>query len=167
MSNSTSDDARDEFILQERLGGRSARSISKELHCTVGEVHAALDRVLPTLDQAARLRHISLDLHRLDGLLEVFYKRAIEKVDTQAGLCVVKILERKAALLGLDAAQRIDLAIQPKEAETGFEKVRQAIYAVARGPDYQPKLSGDDNGSGNGNDNGSGNGSSEPLDPKH
>jgi hypothetical protein len=102
MTDSTSDDVRDDLILQERLSGRSARSIGKELRCTVGEVNAALDRTLPQIDNSARLLQISLDLHRLEGLLETFYKRAIEKVDCQAGLCVVKILERKAALLGLD-----------------------------------------------------------------
>jgi hypothetical protein len=57
-------------------------------------VDAALDRVLPTLDNAARLRHVSLDLNRLDGLLETFYKRAIEKVDSRAALACVKIMER-------------------------------------------------------------------------
>jgi len=138
MTDSPSDDARDDFILQERLSGRSARSISKELHCAVGDVHAALDRVLPTLDQSTRLRHISLDLHRLEGLLEVFYKRAIEKQDVQAGLCVVKILERKSALLGLDAAQRIDLAVQSKPAETGYEKITATLMQLKHGPQWQP-----------------------------
>jgi len=96
MTNPTSDDARDDFILQERLSGKSARAISKQLRCTVGEVDAALDRVLPKIDNAARQRHVSLDLNRLDGLLETFYKRAIENVDAQAGLLCVKIMERKA-----------------------------------------------------------------------
>jgi hypothetical protein len=44
MTDPTSD-GRDDFILQERLAGRSARSIGKELRCTVGEVDAALDRL--------------------------------------------------------------------------------------------------------------------------
>src|SRR5262249_4642794 len=62
-----------------------------------------LDHVLPKIDNAARQRHVSLDLNRLDGLLETFYKRAIENVDAQAGLLCVKIMERKAAMLGLDS----------------------------------------------------------------
>jgi hypothetical protein len=73
------DDARDDFILQERLSGRSARSISKELRCTVGEVDASLDRTLPKITNDAKRRLIALDLDRLDGLIEVFYKRAIER----------------------------------------------------------------------------------------
>src|SRR5262249_39932341 len=133
MTDPISDDGRDDFILQERLAGRSARSISKELRCTVGEVNAALDRTLPQIDNAMRLRHISLDLHRLEGLLETFYKRAIEKVDVQAGLCVVKILERKAALLGLDQPTKLDIVtVQAQEEPSSFERLHEVIMRIAR-----------------------------------
>jgi len=88
------DDARDDFILQERLSGRSARSISKELRCTVADVDASLDRTLPKITNEAKRRIIALDLDRLDELLKVFFTRAVEKVDAQAGLLVVKILEK-------------------------------------------------------------------------
>ena len=145
MTDPTSDDGRDDFILQERLSGRSARSISKELRCTVGEVNASLDRTLPQIDNAARLRHISLDLSRLDGLIETFYKRAIEKADCQAGLCVVKILERKAALLGLDSPQKLDIVTaQAQEAPTGFEKIHEMILRISRkGDNGQADAGGD------------------------
>jgi hypothetical protein len=133
MSDSTSDDVRDDFILQERLAGRSARSISKELRCTVGEVDAALDRVLPKLDNAARLRHIALDIARLDALLKTFLARAVEKADAQAGLLCVKILERKAALLGLDTPQKLDIvAVQAQEGPSSFEKIHEMIMRISR-----------------------------------
>src|SRR5262249_7328436 len=92
MTDPGSDDGRDDFVLQERVSGRSARSIAKQLNLTVGEVNASLDRTLPQIDNAMRLRHISLDLQRLDELLKVFFARATEKADAQAGLLVVKIL---------------------------------------------------------------------------
>ena len=69
MTDPTSDDGRDDFILQERLSARSARSIGKQLRLTVGEVDASLDRTLPTIDNDARRRYVALDLNRLDGLL--------------------------------------------------------------------------------------------------
>jgi hypothetical protein len=72
MTDPTSDDDRDDFILQERLSGRSARSIGKQLRLTVGEVDASLDRTLPTIDNDARGRYVALDLNRLDGLLGRF-----------------------------------------------------------------------------------------------
>jgi hypothetical protein len=126
------DDARDDFILQERLSGRSARSISKELHCTTADVDASLDRTLPKITNDAKRRIIALDLDRLDELLKVFFTRAVEKVDAQAGLLVVKILERKAALLGLDSPQKLDIVqVQAQEQPSSFDKIRDAIMRVA------------------------------------
>jgi hypothetical protein len=128
------DDARDDFILQERLSGRSARSISKELRCTVGEVDESLDRTLPKITNEAKRRLIALDLDRLDGLIEVFYKRAIEKVDAQAGLLVVKIL----ALLGLDSPQKLDVVqVQASAEPTQHEKIKDAIMRITKGPNWR------------------------------
>ena len=131
MSDPTSDDARDDFILQERLSGRSARAISKQLRCTVGEVDASLDRTLPKIDNDARRRYVALDLNRLDALLKTFFARAIEKVDAQAGLLVVKILERRALLLGLDSPQKLDIIqVQAKDAPSSHERIKQAILSM-------------------------------------
>src|SRR5215471_3135596 len=127
------DDARDDFILQERLSGRSARSISKELHCTTADVDASLDRALPKIDNDARRRYVALDLNRLDALLKTFLARAIEKVDAQAGLLVVKILERKAAMLGLDQPTKLDVvSVQMQEAPSSFEKLHEMILRIGR-----------------------------------
>jgi len=131
MTDSTSDDVRDDFILQERLAGRSARSIGKELRCTVGEVDASLDRTLPKIDNDARRRYVALDLNRLDALLKTFFARAIEKVDAQAGLLVVKILERRALLLGLDSPQKLDIIqVQAKDAPSSHERIKAAIMQM-------------------------------------
>jgi hypothetical protein len=46
------------------VNGRSARSLEKELCCSVAEIHNALDRTLPTIDNELRARHIALDLQR-------------------------------------------------------------------------------------------------------
>ena len=132
MTDPTPDDARDDFILQERLAGRSARSIGKELRCTVGEVDASLDRTLPKIDNDARRRYVALDLNRLDALLKTFFARAIEKVDAQAGLLVVKILERRALLLGLDSPQKLNIIqVQAKDAPSSHERIKAAILEFA------------------------------------
>jgi hypothetical protein len=76
----------------------------------------------------AKRRIIALDLDRLDELLKVFFNRATEKVDAQAGLLVVKILERKAALLGLDSPQKLDVVqVQAHKEPSSHEKIRDAI----------------------------------------
>jgi hypothetical protein len=156
------DDARDDFILQERLSGRSARSISRELHCTTADVDESLDRTLPKITNDAKRRLIALDLDRLDGLIEVFYKRAIEKVDAQAGLLVVKILERKAALLGLDSPQKLDVVqVQAQGQPSEHEQIKAAILRIARPERFRQSENGgqiaDDEG----------NGSSGPSDRTH
>jgi hypothetical protein len=134
MTNSISDDGRDDFILQERLAGRSARSISKELRCTVGEVDASLDRTLPKIDNDARRRYVALDLNRLDELLKVFFARATEKADAQAGLVCVKIMERRALLLGLDSPQKLDIVqVQAQEAPTRHERIKAALMNLKYG----------------------------------
>src|SRR5215472_18834121 len=128
MTNPTSDDGRDDFILQERLSGRSARSIGKQLSLTVSEVNASLDRTLPQIDNDARRRYVALDLNRLDGLLETFYKRAIENVDAQAGLLCVKIMERKAAMLGLDSPQQLDIVqVQAQKEPSQHDRIVEAV----------------------------------------
>jgi hypothetical protein len=135
MTDSPSDDGRDDFILQERLSGRSARSIGKQLSLTVGEVDASLDRTLPKIDNDARRRYVALDLNRLDGMLETFYKRAIEKADAQAGLVCVKIMERRALLLGLDSPQKLDIVqVQAQEAPTRHERIKAALMSLKYGP---------------------------------
>jgi hypothetical protein len=104
------------------------------LRCTVGEVDASLDRTLPKITNDAKRRLIALDLDRLDGLIEVFYKRAIEKVDAQAGLLVVKI--RNTALLGLDSPQKVDVVqVQAVKEPSRHEKIREAIKRIT---DQQP-----------------------------
>jgi hypothetical protein len=131
MTDPTSDDVRDDFILQERLSGKSARAISKQLRCTVGEVDASLDRTLPKIDNDARRRYVALDLNRLDALLKTFFALAIEKADAQAGLLVVKILERRANLLGLDSPQKLDIIqVQAKDAPSGHERIKAAILSM-------------------------------------
>jgi len=133
MTNSTSDDSRDDYILQERLAGKSTRALARELRCTTREIDAALDRALPIIDMAARMRHIAADLLRLEVLLKVFVKKATEQQDVQAGLLCVKILERKAALLGLDQPTKLDVVqITAAPRKQSVDVIHEAIERVSR-----------------------------------
>jgi hypothetical protein len=137
-------DAEDDAVLEQRLAGKSTRAIGRELKLTVGQVDAILDRVLPAVDNPARLRAIALDLHRLDGLLETFYKRAIAG-DVNSGTLCVKIIERRAFALGLDAPTKLDvISIQAQKTPTGHQKIFEAIMRVKYGPQWKP---GDGDGS--------------------
>ena len=62
----------------------------------------------------------------------MFFTRAVEKVDAQAGLLVVKILERRSALLGLDSPQKLDVVqVQATKEPTQHERIKEAIMRVA------------------------------------
>jgi hypothetical protein len=64
----------------------------------------------------------------------------------------VKILERKAAMLGLDTPQKFDLAqVQAQEAPQGHDRIFEMIMRIKHGPDWQP-------GNGNGSDPAAGDG---------
>jgi hypothetical protein len=133
-------DDRDDYILQETLNGKSARAIGKQLRCTTGEINSTLDRVLPQIDNEARMRHIVLDLQRLEQLLAVFLKRAIEDKDQPSGMLCVKILERKAALLGLDQPTKLDVVqVHVEKKPDSFDQIHRAIWKVARGDQPMPK----------------------------
>src|SRR5215831_17464728 len=128
----TAIEPRDEQVAEALVAGRSVRVVQKEFGLTIAELDAALERLWP-IDTAARVRVIKRDVGRLDKLTEVFYLKALAG-DVPSGLLTVRIWERLHELLGLDAAQRVDLQIvsQPAEAPSSFEKVHAMILEVAR-----------------------------------
>ena len=126
-------DTEDDAVLEQRLAGKSARAIGRELKLTVGQIDAILDRVLPEIGNPARLRAVALDLQRLDGLLQTFYQRAVNG-DVNSGTLCVKIMERRSLLWGLDAPSRFDvISVQAQQTPRSFERIRAAVYQVARG----------------------------------
>src|SRR6516162_1386294 len=128
-------DQREEAVLTAVLSGRTVRAVSREFGLSLDEIDAIIAAQWP-VDNRARVRMIMTDLGKLDRLITEFYRRALLQHDaTSAAFATVaiKALERKHALTGVEAATRIDLQIitQPKEMKS-FERIRQAVYAVAR-----------------------------------
>src|SRR5262252_6663824 len=86
-----------------------------------------------------RLKAIKLDVARLEGLMQPFYERATKDKDVAAGTLCVKILERRALLLGLDSPTRVDIVqMQVEERPSRHEKIREVIMRLTQGPDRQP-----------------------------
>jgi hypothetical protein len=138
MTDAVAIEQRDDAIVGALVAGRSVRVVQREFSLTVAELDAALERCFP-LDNAARLRMIRGDLSRLDRLIEKFYLKAIAgDGDVNSATLVVKAWERKSALLGLDAVQRIDLQIiNPPQQVPRHERIRQVIERLTQGPDRQ------------------------------
>jgi hypothetical protein len=103
----TSPDECDAQVLHLRLAGVSVRRIGRQYGLTDKQVLAALDRTLPTLDAEARARYLRESLGQLDELSSWRYGQA--KTSAPAAMLCLRINERKAALLGLDAPAHVRL----------------------------------------------------------
>jgi hypothetical protein len=133
-------DDRDDAMLQERLSGRSVQIIARQHHCAIDEVEAVIDRRLGgEIDNVMRLKAIKLDVARLEGLMEPFYQRATKDRDVAAGTLCVKILERRALLLGLDSPTRVDIVqMQVEQTPPRHERIREAIMRLTGRDGQQP-----------------------------
>jgi len=129
-------DDRDHVMLEERLSGRSVPAIAKQYRCSNSEVEAVVDRKLDfKLDNDMRLRATKLDVARLEALMLPFFERATKERDVAAGTLVVKILERRALLLGLDSPVRIDVTqVELQNAPSRHERIKAALFSLKYGP---------------------------------
>src|SRR5262245_13991165 len=135
-------DERDEAITAARIAGTSSRALAKQYSCSNREIEEAVDRRLSyELDQRQRLRLVKLSVGRIETLMSSFYERAVKDKDVSAGVLLCKLEERLAMRLALDASttQRVDVyQVTAAEQPKSFDRIRQAIYRVARGPDWHP-----------------------------
>jgi hypothetical protein len=109
------DQERDDRILKMRLVGASIRTIARENQCTIPEVNAVIDRLLDQIDNKYRMRTIAIELERLDHLHRAYFTKALQG-DTAAGQLLIRIGERRAALLALDSPVRVDVISLQQEA---------------------------------------------------
>ena len=128
------------------------RAIADDNGCTIDEVHAVLDRHPIEVDRDKYLkRALAMQLLQLDELEIAFRNRAIVDRDVASGVLLVKIAERRAALLGLNAplghAVRV-VQHAPENKPTSIEKIRAAIDRVIaesrQKPEEHPPTDQDD-----------------------
>ena len=84
-----------------------------------------------TAIKIAALRACDFEPIALDELIAVFLKRSIEQKDVPAGMLVVKALERKSLLLGLDQPTKFDV-VQVTAKEATAELRSHSRGAVSR-----------------------------------
>lgn len=100
--------------LELRVAGKSVAEIARELDTEPRYVGVMLRSAVADIDATRWLEHeVTIDLARLDRLWEVYYPRAVGRfgndADLDAAHFLLKVLERRAKLLGLDAPKRIDI----------------------------------------------------------
>jgi DNA-binding transcriptional MerR regulator len=125
-------------IIQKRV-----RRIARDHGCSVAEVNAALDHHPIELNRDTFLkRTLAMELVELDELQQAFRDKALEDRDVAAGVLLIKVAERRATLLGLNAP--IGHAVQviqhePENKPTSTERLRAAIDRI-RGKRHQDDL---------------------------
>ena len=124
----------DDIILKARVSGKSVAWIAREHGCSEEAIEAVLDRHVDVLMTDKALRQaLMLELKRLDDYVETFHPKAQEGDPVCGALCV-KISERRATLLGLNAplghAVQIIHRTEPARALTSTQKIRAAMDNV-------------------------------------
>jgi hypothetical protein len=126
-----------------RVKGLSYRDIAAEMGCSVGWAYKLVSDELAKLqaesaEKAAELRQIELE--RLDGML-VAMREDIDKGDARKIETALKIMERRAKLLGLDAPTKQEVS-GPDGGAIPIEDARsmlaERIAALAGKPDGEP-----------------------------
>jgi DNA-binding CsgD family transcriptional regulator len=102
---------RREKVAELLMAGHTYRQIAKTLFVSVGTVQKDVDTILEELKAkttSVAHRYRDLELRRLDRLQSGFWIKAITGEETAATV-ILRIMERRAKLLGLDSPSKIDL----------------------------------------------------------
>jgi DNA-binding transcriptional MerR regulator len=123
------DEKRRDLILHKRV-----RRIADEHGCSVADVNAVLDHhpIETNRDEYLR-RALALELLHLDELEEAFRDKALVDRDVASGVLLVKVSERRSALLGLNAPTGHAVRVvqhASANAPTGTDKLEAAIEAL-------------------------------------
>ena len=118
----------------DELVNKRVHAIARAHGCTADDVHAALDRHPIEVNRDAYLRRcLALELIRLDQYEMAFGNKALVDHDVAAGLLMLKIAERRATLLGLNApighAVRV-VQHPPEHQPTSTERIEAALAAL-------------------------------------
>lgn len=94
--------------MQLRIEGYTFAKIAEAVgYKSVQAAHDAVKRALQAVLREPADALVKLELERLDSLWQSQYSVAL-RGDTQAMYACMKLMERRAKLLGLDATERID-----------------------------------------------------------
>ena len=108
------------------LVNKRVRALAVDHGLTVPETLAALDKHPIELDRDQFLRRtLALELIELDQLQQAFRDKALDNHDVGSGLLLLKVAERRATLLGMNAPQGHAVQINPARACGGTNLDRQ------------------------------------------
>jgi hypothetical protein len=128
---------RERAMYLDRLAGKSVRSIAEAFGISATEAQAIISSQCVPIDTQLKLHTVELELGRLDQLASVFHPKAMAG-DAQAAALVLRIQERRSALLGTDTPLRIDAVQVRAEAApqpSGVDRIMEALGRLADKPE--------------------------------
>src|SRR5262245_9559774 len=136
---------RDEAIYSAWEDGAGLRTLAREFGLPVAQIEAALDRMLPAFDSQNQLRAFKREIARLEDLSSEFFTIAKRDKDRDCAHLVARLNERIASMRGWTSVNiRMDpLAAQTEQAPSDYERIRAAIYRLARPERFQQSNGGD------------------------
>lgn len=116
------------------IEGDRVREIAAHFRCDSDVVMRAIDAHLVMIDDNFRRRLLTRELERLETLYSVFFKLGKSGDHQAAGLCV-KVSERRARLLGLDAPIRMDMErVTGVDRQTSTERLSAVLDLLVKPP---------------------------------
>jgi hypothetical protein len=116
-------------IIQKRV-----RRIASDHGCSVAEVNAALDRHPIELNRDTFLkRMLAMELVELDELQQAFRDKALVDRDVAAGMLLIKVAERRATLLGMNAPLGHAVQViqhEPLDKPTSTERIAALVDRI-------------------------------------
>jgi hypothetical protein len=135
------EDHQAEAVFRAWEAGKGLRALSREFALSVREVEQIIDRCLPVFDVQHQLQAFKRELMRLEDLSGEFFAIAKRDQCRDSAHLVCRINERIAAMRGWSPMNiKLDLhTVQTAQVlPKSFDRIREVIYRVARGPDWQP-----------------------------
>ena len=138
---------RDEQIYAAWESGKTPRVCASEFGVSRMEAERAIDRCLPVFNSRTEMMAYKRERQKLDDIGSKYHAQAMAG-DIDSGHLYARINERRCAMAGWTSVNvRLDpYSEQVKEEPTEHEQIRDAIFRVKYGPQWQPSDSFDANG---------------------
>jgi hypothetical protein len=123
---------RDSQIFRLRLAGLSVKKIARQFRLPVEQVEMIVKGMCTPVNLQMKAHGFELELERLDELQAAFYDDAL-KGDVPAAAITLKILERRAAMLGHDAVRQdpVQLIASAQPQQSSTDRIRAALDRIA------------------------------------
>jgi len=135
---------RDEEIYEAWQSGKTLRVLAREFTLSVTDVERAIDRCLPPFNALNQMRAYKRELQKLEDIGAKYHALAMaDDSNTEFAHIFARINERRCSMAGWSSISvRLDpVTAQAQEQPSDYEKIRRAVFGVARGdPDYKPKI---------------------------